>query len=755
MIKNNIFIPILTIALISSGLGMSTAYAADDPDPCSGEGWDTAVTLAVGGVLADSIESGDTVDVIVNINNDKNPDNHCNINGAEVGVYTPDLTGNHGDLPDALDITLCDPTDAGAAEPPFCMWQANRDDSPGPEQPATFVCYVPDDTDNTTIALACDQQAIDDGNVFQNTALTVTVTVNEGVEEAGFRSCGTGDNPVQDGANGDDLDKCGDANVDIHYPYDIETESDPKGLITDEMDLPVTSVTDTITILGVDTIEGTFDVTKADLVNDDTGVTVGSLGVDVTCDAALTTDMFDAMTTLVCTWTGSALDPATYCWDVTVDDTSDTYVPTEVSHNGCENTGTDPQDDTDEQFTVPNPFDFETLSNPMGLITDEMDLPVTSATDTITIDGVNGELGTFQGSAELILIGDGPVAGTVVCLPDTHDIDMFTDNTMVCTWSNGGTELLPGEYCWDVTVVDTSGNYVPDTVRHDGCPRDEDNPYEQFVVPPQYDFETDSDPNGLVDQADLPVTMASDTITILGVDGFEGTFDVTKADLVNDDTGATVGSLGGDVTCDSALTTDMFDAMTTLECTWTGVALETGNYCWDVTVDDTSNTYLPTEVSHNACATTGDNPEDDSREQFMIAGFEGCTPGYWKQSQHFGSYPDGVFPDDTLAFHGFVPDNGISDTTTLLEALKFGGGKGELGAEKILLRAAVAGFLNEGSLNYGLIDVVGQANTAMDSNDRQTMLTLAGTIDDANNAEDDEGNHLCPFGNDPGPSSSP
>ena len=59
-----------------------------------------------------------------------------------------------------------------------------------------------------------------------------------------------------------------------------------------------------------------------------------------------------------------------------------------------------------------------------------------------------------------------------------------------------------------------------------------------------------------------------------------------------------------------------------------------------------------------------------------------------------------------------------------------------------------------------MTDIVGQTNTAIATlpieDARDAMLTLAGTIDDANNATDPEtGEHLCPFGNNPGPSSAP
>jgi len=70
-------------------------------------------------------------------------------------------------------------------------------------------------------------------------------------------------------------------------------------------------------------------------------------------------------------------------------------------------------------------------------------------------------------------------------------------------------------------------------------------------------------------------------------------------------------------------------------------------------------------------------------------GGEGCTPGYWKQSQHFDSYPAGYTPS-TL----FVTAFGVNafPGKTLLQVLKLqGGGLQALG------RHAVAALLNSAS----------------------------------------------------------
>ncbi len=75
------------------------------------------------------------------------------------------------------------------------------------------------------------------------------------------------------------------------------------------------------------------------------------------------------------------------------------------------------------------------------------------------------------------------------------------------------------------------------------------------------------------------------------------------------------------------------------------------------------------------------------------AGGEGCTPGYWKQMQHFDSWVDYEPGDDYETT--FEVD--ASFTKTLLGALKQGGGK-----EKALGRHATAALLNAaaGGVDY-------------------------------------------------------
>lgn len=123
-------------------------------------------------------------------------------------------------------------------------------------------------------------------------------------------------------------------------------------------------------------------------------------------------------------------------------------------------------------------------------------------------------------------------------------------------------------------------------------------------------------------------------------------------------------------------------------------------------------------------------------------GNEGCTPGYWK------NHTDNWFEDvgvpipitKTLAGAGYEPES-VPGTDTLLAALQYHGGRGAAGAERILLRAAAAAWLNAAHEGLGYpyrrnndpLNIVQSVNDAIATGDRATMLALATVLDDANN----------------------
>jgi len=106
----------------------------------------------------------------------------------------------------------------------------------------------------------------------------------------------------------------------------------------------------------------------------------------------------------------------------------------------------------------------------------------------------------------------------------------------------------------------------------------------------------------------------------------------------------------------------------------------------------------------------------------------GCTPGYWKN--HFPSAAQGVTVGDVF---GNAPAVLAGDS--LKAALSYHGGSGELGAARILLRAATASLFNSYYLSFPLStsQVISATNAALASGSRSTMLSLASTLDNYNN----------------------
>lgn len=126
---------------------------------------------------------------------------------------------------------------------------------------------------------------------------------------------------------------------------------------------------------------------------------------------------------------------------------------------------------------------------------------------------------------------------------------------------------------------------------------------------------------------------------------------------------------------------------------------------------------------------------------------QGCTPGYWKQSQHFDSWPAPytpstlvrtVFNVSPFLVNGKLDLNGNGADDSLIGALSYQGGTSTNAAARILLRAGVAALLNASSspsVNYPLTpsQVIDQVNAALATKNRTTMLALATQLDSYNN----------------------
>jgi hypothetical protein len=156
-----------------------------------------------------------------------------------------------------------------------------------------------------------------------------------------------------------------------------------------------------------------------------------------------------------------------------------------------------------------------------------------------------------------------------------------------------------------------------------------------------------------------------------------------------------------------------------------------------VAVATETTTSTSTSVSTSTSTSTSSSTTSSTSTTTTIpTGLEGCTPGFWKQPQHFDSWV-GFSPDQTLESVFDVPDALGLDDVTLLEALSFQGGSTIQGAARILLRQAVAALLNAASPDVdfplSVAQVIEQVNTALASGDRATILALAAELDRLNN----------------------
>ena len=134
----------------------------------------------------------------------------------------------------------------------------------------------------------------------------------------------------------------------------------------------------------------------------------------------------------------------------------------------------------------------------------------------------------------------------------------------------------------------------------------------------------------------------------------------------------------------------------------------------------TSTKYTGTNV---ATAYAGGTPLSGAVVTFynstepVNGGGEGCTPGYWKQSQHFDSWPMAYTPD--MLFSAVFDD--AFPGMTLLEVLGQGGG-----GLKALGRHTVAALLNSGSVDYDMSTsaVIDAFNDAYASGDYETQKNI-------------------------------
>lgn len=93
----------------------------------------------------------------------------------------------------------------------------------------------------------------------------------------------------------------------------------------------------------------------------------------------------------------------------------------------------------------------------------------------------------------------------------------------------------------------------------------------------------------------------------------------------------------------------------------------------------------------------------------VVAGNNGCTPGYWKQTQHFDSWPSAYKPTDSFDATFGIGTNWFPSGYTLLDALSAGGG-----GATALGRQATAALLSAGKGFYPVstADVISKVKAA-------------------------------------------
>ena len=138
---------------------------------------------------------------------------------------------------------------------------------------------------------------------------------------------------------------------------------------------------------------------------------------------------------------------------------------------------------------------------------------------------------------------------------------------------------------------------------------------------------------------------------------------------------------------------------------------------------------LPASLSWIAATLTVDEPPPPP------PGGQGCTPGYWKN--HTESWPPtGYSPTQALSTVFSSTGLGTLASTSMLNALKFGGGSSVTAKKQILLRAAVASVLNAAhpGVAFGSTpaSVISAVNTALLSNDPVKIIALATKLDEQN-----------------------
>jgi hypothetical protein len=159
----------------------------------------------------------------------------------------------------------------------------------------------------------------------------------------------------------------------------------------------------------------------------------------------------------------NAIDGIT-CFDVTVNAPSP-YTPSIFTLFGAD-------DSDNECFEVQDQVEWNatTLSNVTGIVGAFSGV----VQDIVTINGVNGTFGNFTGNATLTFNSTDTVV-TTSCSSVSGDTFSLG---LECAEEVDISE--PGQYCWDVTITETTGNYTPSVLNLFGIDDAENECFEVF-----------------------------------------------------------------------------------------------------------------------------------------------------------------------------------------------------------------------------------------------------------------------------------
>jgi hypothetical protein len=149
-------------------------------------------------------------------------------------------------------------------------------------------------------------------------------------------------------------------------------------------------------------------------------------------------------------------------------------------------------------------------------------------------------------------------------------------------------------------------------------------------------------------------------------------------------------------------------------------------------------TYTETFVN-DAFLTADDGTNLDASASVTVTctiPYQGLTPGFWKQPQHFEFWV-GYGPGDLVGDVFFVDGSGVDGDATLLEALDWSSGNTLIAAKEKLVRQAVAALLNAAhpDVDYPLTEaeIISTVNSLLQSDSRNAVNAYANLLDEYNN----------------------